>query len=225
MSSRYLFLSLLIPLVCSVLAYTGYGFEFQLAVAASSALIILVAYRGQTKQYSDIFYIIAALIFSMGGDSFLAHKGDNFMLFAAGIGLFFFAHLGYLIFALANGKLHRAVLYILLIIYLTFYAFALYPAIDEKILSLFSFVYLLISCVSVAAAAGTNFSKVTKRAYLIGILFILISDTIIAFKEFLSYPELNFLILPTYYAAHICITFALIERITKKQVSETKVKA
>ena len=225
MSSKYLFLSLLIPLVCSVLAYTGYGFEFQLAVAASCIGIITIAYWKRIKSFADISFVIGALVFSMGGDWFLSTKGDNFMMFATGIGLFFFAHLGYLIFALANGKLNRTLLYVLLAIYLSFYVFALYPAIDEKILSVFSFVYLLISCVSVAAAAGTNLPKAAKRSYFAGIVFILLSDTIIAIKEFLSYPDLNFLILPTYYAAHICITFALIERITKKQVNGTKVKA
>uniref|UniRef100_UPI003218021C lysoplasmalogenase n=1 Tax=uncultured Draconibacterium sp. TaxID=1573823 RepID=UPI003218021C len=223
MSIKNPFLLLLIPLVCSVLAYTGYGFEFQLAVAASCIGIIFITYWKKIKSFSDIFYVIGALVFSMGGDWFLSNKGDSFMMFAAGIGLYFFAHLGYLIFALINGKIHKLLLFVLLVVYLAFYVFALYPAIDEKILSVFTFVYLLISCVSVAAAAGTGFLKAAKWSYFAGIVFILLSDTIIAFKEFLSYPELNFLILPTYYAAHICITFALIKRITKKQVNGAKV--
>lgn len=210
-----IYFMLIVPILFSLLAYTGYGFEFQLAVPASCIVIIALAYRRRMRASADIFYIIGAFVFSMGGDWFLVNKGDSFVMFAAGIGLYFFAHLCYLIFALINGKIHKVSLIGLLVIYLAFYVFILYPAIDEKILSVFSLVYLLISCASVAAAAGISLYKPSKWAYLAGIIFILLSDTIIAFKEFLAYDELNFLILPTYYAAHICITFALVGR-TKK---------
>ncbi|MCE4565899.1 lysoplasmalogenase [Maribellus sp. CM-23] len=225
MSIKSSFLLLLIPLVCSVLAYTGFGFEFQVAVPTSCIAIIALLYWKRMKSFTDIFYIIAAFVFSIGGDWFLVNKGDSFIMFAAGIGLFFFAHLCYLIFAIINGKINRISLVLLLIIYLLFYIFALFPAIEEKVLSMFTLVYLLISCISVAAAVGTNLYKPARWAYLIGILFILISDTIIAFKEFLAYPELNFLILPTYYAAHICITFALIVRITNEQENGAPLRA
>lgn len=207
------YLLLLVPLVCSVLAYTGYGFEFQLAVAASSIGIIALVYWKNLKSYKDIFYIIGALIFSMGGDWFLVNKGDSYIMFAAGIGLFFFAHLGYLVFALINGRIIRTLTILMLVGYVLFFILVLFPAIDEKLVLIFTLVYLLISCVSVGAAAGTNFPKVVRWAYFSGIALILISDTFISFKEFLAYDELNFLIMPTYYAAHISITFALIGRI------------
>lgn len=215
MSLKNPYLLLLVPIGFSILAYTGYGFEFQLAVAASSIVIIALVYRNQIKSFKDTFYIIGALVFSMGGDWFLSNKGDSSIMFAAGIGLFFFAHLGYLIFALINGGINKTLAISLLVGYVLFFIFVLTPAIDENILLISTLIYLLISCVSVGAAAGTKFPKVVKWAYFSGIAFVLISDTIIAFKEFLAYDELNFLILPTYYAAHICITFALIARIRK----------
>jgi hypothetical protein len=46
---------------------------------------------------------------------------------------------------------------------------------------------------------------------------ILFSDTIIALKEFTGYNELNFLILPTYYLAHISITFSVMHRKLKSK--------
>jgi len=52
-----------------------------------------------------------------------------------------------------------------------------------------------------------------KWSYFAGVTLILFSDTIISLNEFTSCAALNFLILPTYYAAHISITFALIKRI------------
>jgi hypothetical protein len=39
-----------------------------------------------------------------------------------------------------------------------------------------------------------------------------LSDTIISFNEFLGYRELNSLILPTYYLAHLTITTSLLLR-------------
>jgi hypothetical protein len=73
-------------------------------------------------------------------------------------------------------------------------------------------VYFLISCISLGAAAGIHLKPMIKWSYFSGIALILISDTFIAFHEFTEYQDLNFLILPTYYAAHILITFPLIHR-------------
>lgn len=60
------------------------------------------------------------------------------------------------------------------------------------------------------AAVGLRLKPTVKWSYFTGILLILISDTFIAFNEFTSFHEFNFIILPTYYAAHIIVTFALI---------------
>ena len=49
-----------------------------------------------------------------------------------------------------------------------------------------------------------------KWAYLAGIALIVFSDTLISFKEFLRYRRFDFLILPTYYLAHLCVTWAAI---------------
>jgi hypothetical protein len=76
-----------------------------------------------------------------------------------------------------------------------------------KVAALF---YLVISCFSVAAAWGIKqLIPRAKWGYVLGISLILFSDTIIAFKEFTLFQSLNFLILPTYYLAQLCITFSL----------------
>ena len=59
---------------------------------------------------------------------------------------------------------------------------------------------------------GLRGSQVAKWAYVFGIFLILFSDTIIAYKEFVGYNELNYLILPTYYLAHIAIVFSIIKK-------------
>jgi len=50
-----------------------------------------------------------------------------------------------------------------------------------------------------------------KAFYIFGIALIVISDIFISFNEFLKFRSLNFLILPTYYLAHISITFSILQ--------------
>jgi len=206
------YLTLLIPLVLAVLAVSGYGFFFKAAVPGSCAIILLVLYRKQLKAMPDIWFVIAAFLFSIAGDWFLSNKGDSFMMFSAGIGLYLFAHVCYLWFALRNGRMAKLFTIVLLAGYLLFFFVKLYPALDDTILLLAVLLYLLISCFSLGAAFGIKLTPIVKWGYFAGVTLVLLSDTIIALNEFTSYGALNFLILPTYYAAHMSITFALIKR-------------
>ncbi len=206
------YLSLLIPLVLAILATAGYGFLFKAAVPGSCAIILLLLFRKHLNAMPDIWFVIAAFLFSIAGDWFLSNKGDSFVMFSAGIGLYLFAHLGYLLFALRNGRMHKLFTVALLAGYLLFFFVRLYPAIDETVLLIAVLVYLLISCFSLGAAFGIRLNPVVRWTYFAGVTLVLLSDTIIALNEFTSYGALNFLILPTYYAAHMSITFALIRR-------------
>lgn len=134
------------------------------------------------------------------------------MMFSAGIGLYLFAHVWYLWFALKNGRIHTLFTIVLLAGYLLFFFVKLYPALDDTILLIAVLLYLLISCLSLGAAFGIKLPSLIKWSYFAGVSLVLLSDTIIALNEFTSYSTLNFLILPTYYAAHMSITFALIRR-------------
>jgi uncharacterized membrane protein YhhN len=206
------YLLLVIPLVLAILAVAGYGFLFKAAVPGSCAIILAFLFRKKLKELPDIWFVIAAFLFSIAGDWFLSNKGDSFTMFAAGIGLFFFAHVGYLWFALRNGRIHRLFTLVVLAGYLIFFFLRLSPAIDETVLVVAVLLYLFISCFSLGAAFGIRLPPVIKWTYFAGVTLVLLSDTIIALNEFASYGALNFLILPTYYAAHMSITFALTRR-------------
>ena len=212
MPSKKAYFLLLIPLVLAILAVAGYGFFFKAAVPGSCAFILILLFRKHLKSIPDIWFVIAAFLFSIAGDWFLSNKGDSFMMFSAGIGLYLLAHVGYLWFALRNGRIHKLFTVVLLAGYLLFFFVRLYPAIDDTILLIAVLVYLLISCVSLGAAFGIRLNPVVKWTYFAGVTLVLLSDTIIALNEFTSYGALNFLILPTYYAAHMSVTFALIRR-------------
>ncbi len=149
----------------------------------------------------------------MIGDAFLSNKGDDEMMFVYGIGGFFLAHLGYLGYPLVNGRINRPALVVLYAGYIPFYLWVLRPEIDDAVLSIAVLVYLLISCLVLAAALGMDRRGWTGRAYIVGIALIVVSDTFIAFNEFLDYTTFNELILPTYYLAHITITAGLLYRV------------
>ncbi|WP_162304565.1 lysoplasmalogenase family protein [Maribellus luteus] len=210
------YLWLIIPLIISYFAYKGYGFEYKAGVTISCLGLIAFSYWNKLKSSRNVLFVIAAFVFSIIGDWFLSHKGDSFIMFSAGIGFYFLAHAGYMVYALVNGRLKIGLAVFLLIAYLLLFAFVLYPAINDTLLLVVVFVYLLISCFAVAAAAGTRLPAFSKWAYFSGIVLILFSDTIIAFMEFTTYQDLNFLILPTYYAAHIVITFSLLYKANNK---------
>lgn len=218
MSTKKRYYLLLIPLVLAFFAVAGYGFFFKAAVPGSCVIILLLMFRNRLKTSRDIWFIIAAFLFSIAGDWFLSNKGENFMMFSAGIGLYFLAHVGYLWFALRNGRIHKLFTVIVVAGFLLFFYLKLLRAIDEPVLLNAVLLYLLISCFSLGAAFGIRLSPVVRWSYFAGITLILLSDTTIALNDFASYTGLSFLILPTYYAAHMSITFALIRRGEKVRV-------
>ena len=72
--------------------------------------------------------------------------------------------------------------------------------------------YLFVSCFSLGAAWGIRLSGLPKWGYVLGIALILFSDTLIAITEFMGNDRWEFLILPTYYLAHIVITWSIWRR-------------
>lgn len=201
-----------VPAILGVVGYTTDFLPAKLGVPGTCALILIAFYRNDLNRIRDFWWVVAAFAFSMIGDAFLSNKGDDEMMFVYGIGGFFLAHIGYLGFPLLNGKVHRVALFVLYAGYIPFYILSLRPAIDDAVLSVAVLVYLLISCLVLAASFGLRIAGWPRRAYIAGIVLIVISDTFISFDEFLDFMTFNELILPTYYLAHITITAGLISR-------------
>lgn len=205
---------LLIPTILAVIATQTDYLPAKMGVPLACAFILLLVLRpgwDKTSQaITDVYWVIAAFVFSAAGDYFLSNKSGQEIYFVIGIGLYLVAHLGYLGFAWRNGRLHWPVLGLLLLIYVSYYLLLLNPAIDDLVLSLSVLAYLLISCLVLAVAAGLRLSQPMKGVFILGITLIVLSDTIISFTEFLQYRDLNWLILPTYYLAHLSISLALL---------------
>ena len=195
----------------AVAALTVGGFLYQSGSAGLGALAILWVMRSKGFRRADLWLAIGAFAFSIAGDYFLSNRNGDAMMFVYGIGLFFVAHLGYLGYALCHGRLNRRVTLLFCTGYLIFFFTSLYRGIDDPVLLWAALAYLFVSCFSMGAAWGISPRGSSRNFYVAGIALILFSDTLIAFREFMAYTRWDFLILPTYYLAHILVTVAVWE--------------
>ena len=218
LKNNWIYGLLSISLILAVMALITSNFIFKSGTAGIGILILSILYFTDAKPSKDTWFIIGAFVFSIAGDWFLSHMNGDLTMFSKGIALFFLAHIGYLLFAVINGKINWKFTGFLLLIYLSFFFIILYPAITDKTLMLATLIYLLVSCLSLGAAIGIKADPIIKWTYVFGIFLILFSDTIISLTEFLGYKALDFLILPTYYLAHISITFSLIRKASTSKI-------
>jgi uncharacterized membrane protein YhhN len=207
-----LYVLLAISVALAILGVATANFIFKSGTAGMGIIITLLLNMRLKHGAKDTWWILAAFLFSIIGDWFLSHMNGDSLMFVKGIALFFLAHIGYLIYALFNGRIKKAFTGVLLAVYLAFFFLVLYPTFTDTVLMIASLVYLLISCFSLGAAMGMKGDPTARRSFIFGIVLIIFSDTIIAFKEFVDYHMFDFLITPTYYLAHIFITFSLIKR-------------
>lgn len=182
---------------------------FKIGVAGIGIIILLMMYAKQLTRTLDVWVVILAFLASMIGDCFLSKMNGDSSMFMIGIALYLVAHLGYLLFSLLNGSIKWGITIGILLAFLLFYYLSLYSFIPDKTLAFIVLFYLVVSCVSLGAALGIRDVPKVKWPFIAGIGLILISDTIISFKEFVKYDSLNFMILPTYYLAQIAITVSL----------------
>jgi uncharacterized membrane protein YhhN len=201
---------LLLPFGLAITALATRDLRAKMGVAVSCAIILGWALRRTRTGLRGAWWVVAALCFSAAGDWFLSNKGHREAYFLAGIALFFCAHLGYLVFASRQGRLDWKVLGILLAMYLFYYVFCLRPGIRSPELAIAVLFYLLISCVVFSAAWGMRMGAHLKWPYVTGIGLIIFSDTLISLNEFLGWKQWNWLILPTYYLAQLCVSWTVL---------------
>ncbi|MCY1719655.1 lysoplasmalogenase [Prolixibacteraceae bacterium Z1-6] len=211
-NNKSIYILVIAPVIMAFLALNLSGFVYKSGTAITGIIILLLLYFRNLSKAKDIISLLFAFVFSIVGDWFLSNMRGDVTMFVYGIAFYFLAHLGYLFYALMNGQIKWKFTFVLLVAFLVFFIAVLYPSIDDKVLLMTTLIYLVISCLSLGAAVGIRTNSLTKWTYVFGIFLILFSDTIISLKEFVKYTELNFLILPTYYLAHIFIIFSLISR-------------
>ncbi|HHU97413.1 MAG: lysoplasmalogenase [Bacteroidota bacterium] len=208
----WIYLFIPIQFILALLALLGYGFVFQSGTAGIAILVLLLLSFRRQLPVKEAIPLMLAFLCSICGDWFLSHRYGENIRFVYGVGCFFCAHVGFLWYALLRGKVRWKFTVILLTAYLLFYFVMLYPSFADKVTMFAVLAYLLISGISMGAAVGINGNRRSKIAFAVGIALLLFSDTIIGLREFVGYPSLGKLILPTYYLCHISITFSILSR-------------
>ncbi|MDM9632244.1 lysoplasmalogenase [Robiginitalea aurantiaca] len=201
-----------LQVVSSLLALSNGEFLFKSGSAGIGALILLLFSSKKRFGTPDLWMLIGAFVFSIVGDFFLSTRDGDTMRFVYGIFFFLLAHIGYLNYSLYQGKIHWGVTALFCGGYLIFFFTSLYPAISDVVLLWAALAYLFVSCFSLGTAWGIRLSGWAKRWYVFGIVLILFSDTLIAIAEFMANDRWDFLVLPTYYLAHIVITWSIWQR-------------
>lgn len=207
-----LYLLLFLQIASAILALVYGDFWLKSGSAGIGALILLILAGRRQFATPDIWMVVGAFLFSIVGDFFLSHRNGDEMWFVYGILFFFLAHIGYLLYSLFHGKVVWWLAGVLCVGYLIFFFTSLYDGIGGGVLLWAALAYLFVSCFSLAAAWGITLKGWSKWGYVFGIALILFSDTLIAFTEFMAYDRWDFLILPTYYLAHIAITWSIVQR-------------
>ena len=203
--SAWVYAALLaIPLAAAALRRVRPWFALNAIVSLSCAAIVL-AVRGAV---SPLFF---GLIVSVAADWFMAHKAGRTGWYLCGIGGFFAAHALFLWDVLLDASLAP----------LPFLAFALLaagyglylarrilPRVSDARMRLAIVLYMLIS------AASLGFSLAAPgAARTLGLLCIVLSDTLIAESDFAGNRAAGAWILPTYFLCHILLALsAVIEK-------------
>lgn len=204
-----IYILLVLQTAAAVLALVYGDFWLKSGSAGIGALILVLLASRRRFATPDIWMVVGAFLFSIVGDYFLSHRNGDEMWFVYGILFFFLAHIGYLLYSVFNGRIARVLTAVLCGGYLIFFFTSLYEGIGVGVLLWAALAYLFVSCFSLGAAWGISFNGWPKWGYIVGIALILFSDTLIAFTEFMAYDRWDFLILPTYYLAHIVITWSI----------------
>lgn len=200
--SAWVYAALLaIPLAAAALRRVRPWFALNAIVSLSCAAIVL-AVRGAV---SPLFF---GLIVSVAADWFMAHKAGRTGWYLCGIGGFFAAHALFLWDVLLDASLAP----------LPFLAFALLaagyglylarrilPRVSDARMRLAIVLYMLIS------AASLGFSLAAPgAARTLGLLCIVLSDTLIAESDFAGNRAAGAWILPTYFLCHILLALSAV---------------
>lgn len=208
------YLLFLLPLFFSLAALkTGY-YPFKALVTISCLAIIGAARFAPGGRSGWAAPIVIAFGFSVMGDFFLSTRGDQTgskrHYYLLGILFFFLAHLAYLAFASRLGVLNRPILLLILVLFLVYYAVRLYPRLEKTELKIAVLLYLILSCFSLAWVISLGCGSLRSGTLIGGIALIFFSDLTIAESDFCGVKAMAKWILPTYYAAHMILTFGVV---------------
>ena len=200
--SAWVYAALLaIPLAAAALRCVRPWFALNAIVSLSCAAIVLAA-RGAV---SPLFF---GLIVSVAADWFMAHKAGRTGWYLCGIGGFFAAHALFLWDVLLDASLAPLPVLAFALLaagYGLYLARRILPRVSDARMRRAIVLYMLIS------AASLGFSLAAPgAARTLGLLCIVLSDTLIAENDFAGNRAAGAWILPTYFLCHILLALSAV---------------
>ena len=179
--------------------------------AAATILIKLLVSKSSRLLWLPVFSFLVSIV----GDEFLRTRSTD-IHFMMGILFYFFAHIGFLVYALkviTKGRPSLAVLAAVIVPMLLFYALALWPSQplqNNSIFALAVLAYILISCFTLAASVNIKNGFSWHWLYALGILCLIVSDIFIALGGFAGIKTFSHLVLPVFYVAYVLVALSLL---------------
>jgi uncharacterized membrane protein YhhN len=210
----YIFIAMVILHLISVV-FNIEGLRFFTKPLLMPVLALAVYHNSRGPKRS---LIIAALLFSFMGDSFLLLEDKNPLFFIFGLASFLITHILYIIYFLklkqVNTSLLKSHTYIplLVILYGIMLVYLLYPSLgDLKIPVIF---YAAIICLMLICSVHIykSVDRSSGLQFITGALLFVISDSLLAINKFYQpFPFAAFLIMLTYCAAQFFIARGFVE--------------
>ena len=181
-------------------------------VAKPIPVLVMLAILKRTNYYSK--FIFVGLVLSMVGDILLVYSDS---LFVHGLAAFVLAHVAYIIAFFKRSKRLVLVPFVFLMAYGVAMYWLLYPELGTMAHPVLLYIMVILTMTWRAFAQG-NFNKNAIYAVAGSILFVL-SDSIIAFNKFyVEIQHASYLIMLTYWAAQSLLFYsAYSDEIAEKQ--------
>lgn len=160
--------------------------------------------------------MLLALLFSLGGDIFLMYTDQNENMFIVGLLSFLLAHVLY-IFVFNIKRTNRNVVRVILplVLYALALLFLLIKGLNQLLIPVIVYMIAILAMVVFAFLRKDNVPNQSYAMVMIGAIFFVISDSILAINKF--YEPIacaHFLIMATYALAQYLITLGVLRQNT-----------
>ncbi len=159
--------------------------------------------------------MLLALTFSLVGDVLLMFDHVSINYFLTGLISFLLVHVFYiLVFLEKKNSLKKTIPFItILIIYALGLFYVLKDGLDNMLIPVIIYILVILAMVIAASLRKENVPNISYNLVLIGALFFIISDSIIAVNKFYGkVPYEHLLIMSTYALAQYCIVMGVLKQ-------------
>jgi len=219
--SIYLFLLIaIVHLVAILIGQTALTLFSKVLLVPTLIFHVLVVHKNHLRL---VMMVVISLIFCWAGDILLLYASTNEVFFLLGLTAFLLGHICYIIsFKILSdyhsiGKPISALFYLLPVVFAISLLIVLYPQLGEMAIPVI--VYAIVIS-AMCAAAMWRWQKTTKSSFnlvIIGAVFFIISDSLIAINKFHTpLPGAAFQIMLTYIIAQYLIVIGLLKHLTLK---------